>query len=210
MTNDITLYTHPQSRGGIIRWMLEELEVPYQVIVLQYGEAMKTPEYLSLNPMGKVPTLVHNQRVITEAAAICIYLAEVFSDAGLAPQNDIERAKYYRWMFFSAGPVESAVVNKYIFGEQAGIDKQQMLDYGNYQLALDTLSGAVTSSPYITGERFTAADVYIGSQLWWGLKFGTIEKREEYQKYVERLSERKAFKKAQLLDDALNIEMSET
>ncbi|MFA0809707.1 glutathione S-transferase family protein [Microbulbifer epialgicus] len=211
MANEITFYTNPQSRGGIVRWMLEELDIPYQTQVLEYGEPMKTPEYLAINPMGKVPTLTHGDRVITESAAICVYLADVFSDAGLGPNNDDERARYYRWMFFAAGPMESAVVNKKIFGELAGEDKHQgVLGYGNYQLTLDALSGAIMSSPYIAGERFTAADVYIGAQLGWGLQFGTIEKRGEYQEYFGRLSQREAFQRAEALDEALQKEASET
>ncbi|BBM01318.1 glutathione S-transferase family protein [Microbulbifer sp. GL-2] len=167
MANQITFYTHPQSRGCIVRWMLEELGVSYKTNVLEYGEPLKAPDYLALNPMGKVPSLVHDQRVVTEAAAICVYLAHVFPDTGLSPQDDDERARYYRWMFFSAGPMESVVVNKTIFGEQAAEDKQQIQGYGNYQLVLNALSEAIMSYPYIAGDRFTAADVYIGTQLMW-------------------------------------------
>ncbi|WP_444918637.1 glutathione S-transferase family protein [Microbulbifer sp. JMSA003] len=208
MANQIIFYTNPQSRGCIVRWMLEEISVPYQTKVLEYGEDMKSPEYLAVNPMGKVPTLVHDNKIITEAAAICVYLADVFSDSGLSPINNEERANYYRWMFYSAGPLESAIVNKYIFDEDVAKDKQQMLGYGNYKLALDTLSSAIKSNPYIVGERFTAADVYIGAQLGWGLQFGTIDRREEYQEYVNRLSQRKAFQRAQELDAALEKDMN--
>ncbi|WP_299583965.1 glutathione S-transferase family protein [uncultured Microbulbifer sp.] len=209
MSDNLILYTNPQSRGCIVRWMLEELGVPYRTEVLEYGEAMKAADYLSLNPMGKVPTLVHEERIITECAAICVYLAEVFADSDLAPKSDDERARYYRWMFFAAGPMESAIVNKNIFGEDAGKDKQEMLGYGTYQLALDALSSVIKSSAYIVGDRFTAADVYIGAQLGWGLQFGTIEKREEFQEYVSRLSQREAFQRAHALDQALLKEVDE-
>ncbi|WP_444938066.1 glutathione S-transferase family protein [Microbulbifer sp. JMSA002] len=209
MSDHLILYTNPQSRGCIVRWMLEELGLSYRTEVLEYGEPMKTTEYLTINPMGKVPTLVHGERIITEASAICVYLAEVFPEAELAPMNDDERANFYRWMFFAAGPMESAIVNKYIFGEEAGADKQLMLGYGSYQLALDTLSKVIKSGPYILGERFTAADVYIGAQLEWGLQFGTIEKRIEFQEYVECLSKREAFQRAHALDKALIEEVNE-
>ncbi|WP_226643939.1 glutathione S-transferase family protein [Microbulbifer variabilis] len=209
MSNNLIFYTNPQSRGCIVRWMLEELGLSYRTEVLEYGESMKTPKYLAINPMGKVPTLIHGERIITEAAAICVYLAEVFGNAELAPKNDDEKASYYRWMFFASGPLESAVVNKHIFGEDASADKQQMLGYGTYQLALDTLSELIKANDYILGDRFTAADVYIGSQLAWGMQFGTIEKRKEFQEYVERLSKREAFQRAHVLDQALLEEVGE-
>ncbi|WP_444920551.1 glutathione S-transferase family protein [Microbulbifer sp. CnH-101-G] len=209
MSNNLTFYTNPQSRGCIVRWMLEELGLSYRTEVLEYGEPMKTPKYLAINPMGKVPTVIHGERIITETAAICVYLAEVFGNAELAPKSDDEKASYYRWMFFAAGPMEQAIVNKNIFGDEASADNQMMLGYGNYQLALDTLSEWIKSNPYILGERFTAADVYIAAQLGWGMEFGTIEKRKEFQEYVERLSKREAFQRAQALDQALLKEVDE-
>ena len=108
MFPDLTLYTNPMSRGRIARWMLEEAGAAYDVVLLDYASTMKAEPYLSVNPMAKVPAIVHRGRTVTECAAICAYLAEAFPDAGLAPRDD-ERADYYRWLFFAAGPVEAAV-----------------------------------------------------------------------------------------------------
>src|SRR5271157_6454007 len=113
MTDDLVFYTHPMSRGRIVRWMLEEIGQPYRTEVLDYGTSMKAPAYLAINPMGKVPALAHGDAVVTEAAAICAYLADAFPQAGLAPPpGDHRRAPYYRWLFFTAGPFEAASSNK--------------------------------------------------------------------------------------------------
>lgn len=207
MNNDLIFYTNPQSRGRIVRWMLEEVGVPYETQVLEYGTTMKAPEYLAINPMGKVPAIVLNGSVVTEGAAICAYLADAFPQAGLAP-TESERADYYRWLFFTAGPMEAALTNKVVFGDSPA-DKQQMLGYGTYASVMDALSQAVQAHSYIAGDRFTAADVYIGAQIGWGLQFGTIEKRAEFGEYFERVSQRDAFKRAQQLDDALAQETAE-
>ncbi|WP_323846153.1 glutathione S-transferase family protein [Microbulbifer magnicolonia] len=209
MSQELIFYTNPQSRGRIVRWMLEEVGVPYKTELLEYGGSMKSPEYLSINPMGKVPAIVHSGNVVTECAAICAYLAEVFPQAGLAPRDDREKANFYRWLFFTAGPVEAAVTNKNVFGSEPDADKQMMLGYGNYANTMDTLSLAVKANPFIAGERFTAADVYVGSHIGWGMQFGTMEKRPEFVDYFARLQERPAIKRAAELDDALVKETSE-
>lgn len=209
MSEDLIFYTNPQSRGRIVRWMLEEVGVPYQTKVLEYGTTMKDPEYLAINPMGKVPAIKHDGRVVTEGAAICAYLADVFPEAGLSPQTADEKANYYRWLFFAAGPLESALTNKNVFKEEPEAEKQMMLGYGNYQNTLDTLSIAVKANPFIAGDRFTAADVYVGSHVGWGMQFGTLEKRDEFVDYFARLQERPALKRAAELDDALVKETSE-
>ena len=202
MTKELVLYTNPQSRGRIARWMLEEIGQPYRTEILEYGGSIKSPEFLAINPLGKVPTLVHGDQVITEAAAICAYLAETFPEAGLAP-TDNERAAYYRWLFFTAGPLEAAVTDKKVFAVEPGPERQQMVGYGSYDAVMDALAGALRDSTYITGERFTAADVYVGAQVSWGLSFGTFETRPEFEAYAERISERPAFRKATELDEAL-------
>ncbi len=190
----LTLYTNPMSRGFIAEWMLEEVQQPYEKIILEYGEAMKASKYLAINPMGKVPALTHNDSVITEAAAICAYLAETFPETQLAPKNQKERAAYYRWLFFTAGPVEQA-----IFDHHMELDippqKQPMAGYGTYEQTVKVLEQAISQSPYITGDRFTAADVYVGSHILWGMQFGTLPSKATFEEYTQRLTQRPAYKK---------------
>lgn len=202
MTDEVILYTNPQSRGRIARWMLEEVGAPYRAEVLEYGGSMKAPAYRKINPMGKVPAIVHGSEVVTEGAAICAYLAEAFPQAGLAPKPE-ERASYYRWLFFAAGPLESAIIDFKTFGVAPDAEKQMMVGYGSYEAVLDNLSNWFMGHTYVTGERFTAADVYVGSQINWGLQFGTIEKRVEFVDYARRVTDRDAYRRAMEKDDAL-------
>ena len=197
----LTFYTNPMSRGRIVRWMLEETGAPYETVVLDYASSMKDAVYLAINPMGKVPAIVHDGRVVTEGAAICAYLAEAFPDAGLAPTAD-ERADYYRWLFYAAGPVEAAITNRSL-GVTPTDDQQRMVGYGCYATMVDTLEAAVSAHPFIAGDRFTAADVYVGSQVMWGLMFESLPKRDAFAAYAARLSEREAYKRAAAIDDAL-------
>ncbi len=197
----LTFYTNPMSRGRIARWMLEEVGAPYETVVLDYASSMKDAAYLAVNPMGKVPAIVHDGRVVTEGAAICAYLAEAFPDAGLAPTAD-ERADYYRWLFYASGPVEAAVTNKSL-GVVPTDDQQRMVGYGTFDTMLDTLEAAVSAHPFIAGDRFTAADVYVGSQVMWGQMFGSMPKRDAFVDYGARLAEREAYKRAAAIDDAL-------
>lgn len=157
-------------------------------------------EYRSINPMGKVPAVVHGSKVITECAAICAYLADAFPEAGLAPEP-ADRADYYRWMFFAAGPLESAVTNRSL-GVQVPDEKRGFVGYGSYEEVIDTLEKAVEGRSFVAGDRFTAADVYLGSHIGFGLSFGSFEKRPAFVAYHERLKERLAFKRANELDDA--------
>lgn len=186
----IDFYTNPRSRGAIARWMLEEIGQPYQTHVLEYGTTMKAPDYLSINPMGKVPTIVHDGQVVTEVAAICAYLAEAFPEAGLAPRPN-ERAAYYRWLFFAAGPIESAVVNNTL-GFTIPPERRGMVGYGSYEDAVAVLEGRLAASPYVAGDRFTAADVYVGSQVGWGMMFKTLPVRPAFVAYWDRLKDRPA------------------
>lgn len=199
--NELTFYTNPQSRGRIVRWMLEEVGAPYRTEVVEFGQPMKAEEYRAINPMGKVPAVVHKGSVVTEAAAICAYLADAFPDAGLAPPPSA-RAAYYRWLFFAAGPVEASVTNKAL---QVRIpdEKQGMVGYGNPDLVIQTLAAAVADRPYIAGDSFSAADVYLGAQIGWGMQFGTMPKEPSFEKYWKGLSERPACKRAAELDDQL-------
>ncbi|MEO1105351.1 MAG: glutathione S-transferase family protein, partial [Pseudomonadota bacterium] len=186
--DQLTLYTHPRSRGRIARWMLEEIGEPYETVLLDYGEAMKSPSYLAINPMGKVPAVRHGETVVTEAAAICAYLADAFPDRGLAPPLH-QRGAYYRWLFFAAGPVEAAVLAKGL-GMEPPAERAQMVGYGTASLAFETLANALEPAPYIAGDTFSAADVYVGSQVMWGMMFDLMPKHTAFQAYVERLSGR--------------------
>lgn len=200
----LVFHTNPMSRGRIVRWMLEELGVGYRTVVQEYGTSMKSAEYLAINPMGKVPALEHRGMVVTEAAAICAYLADAFPDAGLAPPpGDPLRGPYYRWMFFAAGPVEAAVSAKAL-DLLPPADKAGAVGYGSFEQTIDTLEKAAASaSPWLLGDRFSAADVYVGSQVDFGLAFKSIPERPAFTDWVERLRGREAYQRAQELDDAL-------
>lgn len=200
MTDELVYYTNPMSRGRIGRWMLEEIGMPYQTVVLGYDGAMKTADYLAINPMGKVPALRHGEAVVTEGAAICAYLADAFPAAGLGPRPE-ERAAYYRWLFFGAGPMEAAVTNKAL-GVEIPPERQRMVGYGSFDRVVDTLDAVLQAGMYLAGERFTAADIYTGSQLGWALQFGSIAPRPAFTAYWARISDREAFRRASALDDA--------
>jgi glutathione S-transferase len=203
MTETLTFYTNPMSRGRIVRWMLEEVGQPYETTVLDYDTGMKSAAYLAVNPMGKVPAIRHGDTVVTEGAAICAYLADAFPDAGLAPPpGNQKRGPYYRWLFFAAGPVEQAVTGKAL-GLLAPADKKRMAGYGSFDETIDALEQAVSGGPYICGDQFTAADVYVGSQIGWGMMFGTIGKRPAFEDYFGRLGQRPAAIRAREIDDAL-------
>lgn len=191
MADKIQFYTNPMSRGQIARWMLEECGADYDTHILGYESSMKSPDYLAINPMGKVPAIVHQGHVITECAAICAYLADTFPAANLAPRAD-ERADYYRWMFFAAGPLEAAITNRSA-GFEGKPGSERMFGYGSYDDAVSALESAFDGKDYICGARFTAADVYVGAQIDWGLQFGTLPERPAFTGYAERmLAERQA------------------
>ena len=203
MADELVFYTNPMSRGRIVRWMLEEVGHPYRTEVLDYGTTTKAPAYLAVNPMGKVPAIRHGDAVVTEAAAICAYLADAFPDAGLAPPpGDPRRGPYYRWMFFAAGPVEAAITNKSL-DVRVPDERKGTVGYGSFEEVVTTLEYAVSQSEYLAGDRFSAADVYVGSQIGWGMMFGTIEKRPAFERYFQRISSRPAAQKARAMDDAL-------
>jgi len=177
MADELVLYTNPMSRGRIARWMLEEVGAPYRTEILEYGTTLKAPAYLAINPMGKVPAITHNGVVVTEGAAICAYLADAFPRAGLAPPHGAPaRAPYYRWLFFAAGPVESAVTNKSL-GFEVPAGRETMAGYGSFAQVIDALEGAVSKTDYVAGDAFTAADVYFGSQIGWGMQLNSSARR---------------------------------
>jgi glutathione S-transferase len=203
MTEELVFYTNPMSRGRIVRWMLEEVGQPYRTEVLDYATTMKAPDYLAINPMGKVPAIRHGTAVVTECAAICAYLADAFPQADLAPPpGDARRGAYYRWMFFTAGPLEAALTDKAL-GVTVPEARKRMVGYGSLADVLDALEGAVSRSEFLTGTTFTAADVYVGSQLAFGMAFATIEKRPAFERYVAKLMARPAALRAKDIDDAL-------
>lgn len=201
MAKDLVFYTNPMSRGQIVRWALEETGASYETKIIPYGPEMKSDAYLAINPMGKVPALTHGETVVTETAAICAYLADAFADADLAPAL-ADRGAYYRWLFFAAGPLESAILNKSL-GVEVPTDKQAMAGYGTFETAIDTLEKAVSANDYIAGSKFTMADIYVGSHIGWGMQFGTIEKRDAFVEYWSRISERDARHRAVARDEAL-------
>jgi len=199
MANEILFYTNPMSRGRIARWMLEEIGAPYRTEILQFGTTMKDDSYKAVNPMGKVPAIIHGKKTVTECAAICAYLADAFPEKGLAPLL-ADRADYYRWMFFAAGPLEAAVSNRAL-GFEVPPGRERMIGYGSFADVMDGLEFALRSNSYIAGEKFSAADVYVGSQIGWGLQFGSIEKRPAFEQYFGRIALRDAYQRAVEKDD---------
>ena len=198
----LTLYTNPMSRGRIARWMLEEVGEPYETRIVEYGPQMKGPEYRALNPMGKVPTLVHDGTVVTENAAILSYLAEVFPQAGLMPQD---RAGFYRWMFFGAGSLEYAIVNRSL-GWEVEPDKRGRVGYGSFEDVVAALVGHLSERTYFCDERFTVVDVFVGAQISWALRFGTLPEEPALVAYRDRLRDRPAAIRASEIDDRLIAE----
>lgn len=199
----IAFYTNPMSRGQIARWALHEAGAEYDEIILGYGPEMKSIDYLAVNPMGKVPAIVHEGHAVSEAAAICLYLADAFPGAGLQPDGLAEKADFLRWTLFAAGPVEQAVVNRSM-GWSPGDDLQLQgrLGYGSYERTVGVLSAIFETRDYVCGDRFTAADIYVGSQVDWGIQFGTIPETPALRDYAARLRERPAYKAAKAIDGA--------
>lgn len=197
----LTFYTNPMSRGQTVRWMLEEIGEPYDTQILDYGTTMKAEPYLSINPMGKVPAIVHDGNVVSEVAAICCYLADAFPQAGLAPDPQ-DRADYYRWIFFTAGPVEAAFTARSM-GWEVPADKQAMAGFGNYDTAIATLDKALTGKRFIAGDRFTAADLFVGAMVGFMLRFNLLDPRPVFTDYAARMTDRDAYRRAQEIDGKL-------
>jgi glutathione S-transferase len=203
---NLTFYTNPMSRGRTVRWMLEEIGEPYETVILDYEGAMKTPDYLAINPMGKVPAIVHEGTVVTETAAICAYLADAFPAAGLAPPpGDARRGPYFRWMFFAAGPLEAAMFGK-AMNMLAPPDKERMVGYGTFDDAVNAMEKAFANGRYLCGDDFTAADLYVGALLGFGTGFGMLPRRPAFVEFVERVQARPAYKRALAIDEAASPE----
>jgi glutathione S-transferase len=197
----IEFWTNPMSRGQIAHWMLEELGQPYQTNWLDWGPTgNKSAQFLAVNPMGKVPTIRHDGKVVTEAAAICLYLADAFPQAGLKPSG-AGLADYYRWTIFASGPIEQAVTAKAL-GWQVPEGRDAMAGFGSFDAAVGALDRALADRPYVCGDAFTAADVYVGSTVDWGLIFGSIPTRPSFEAYAARLRERPAYKQAKAINAA--------
>ena len=203
MADDLVFYTNPMSRGRMVRWMLEELGQPYRTEIIEYGAQMKSHPYISINPMGKVPALSHGGTIVTECGAIITYLADAFPEAGLAPAPGTrERGPFFRWMFYAAGPLEAATTNTSL-GMNPTAERQRMLGYGTLADVMNTLERAVSEHDYIAGDQFTAADVYLGSQIGWTMQFGILEKRSAFVNYWDRIKDRPAAIRARQIDDGL-------
>ena len=200
---EIVLFHAAPSRSSIARWMLEEVGEPYEIRLLRLtkGDQAK-PDYLAINPMGKVPALKHGDTVITEAAAICAYLADAFPQAGLNVSiGDPRRGAYLKWLFFGPSCLEPAITDRAF--PRAEQPRRGALGYGDFDTATSVAANAVAEGPYLLGEQFTAADVVIGSTVRWGMMFDLLPKRAEFVDYVARLEQRPALQRAAELDRQL-------
>jgi glutathione S-transferase len=207
MSEEIVFYHNPQSRGRMVHWMLEEIGAPYRFELLSFEKRdNKKPEFLAVNPMGKLPAIVHRGTVITECGAIITYLADAFPAADLAPANDDpERGTYLRWMFFGQGCIEPALIDRML--SRPPVDRPTAIGYGNYEDVVHAVETALTPGPYILGERFSAADVYVGSQLGFGMMMKSLDPRPIFQSYVGRLAQRPAYKRFNEQSDKLAAQM---
>ena len=200
---NLTLYHAAPSRSSVTRWMLEEVGEPYDIHLLSLSRGdNRTPGYLAINPMGKVPALRHGDVVITEAAAICTYLADEFPHAKLnLPIGDPRRGVYLKWLFFGPSCIEPAIMDRAFPRKEEA--RRSALGYGDVDTVLDVVTQAVAKGPYIMGEQFTAADVVIGSGLRWGMMFKLLPERPEFTAYVGRLAARPALQRADEKDKEL-------
>ncbi|CAH1043721.1 glutathione S-transferase family protein [Halomonas sp. TD01] len=205
--SELIFYTHPMSRGRVVRWMLEELGISYVTKAMEYGAEMKSPEYLAINPMGKIPAIKHGNTVVTEVAAILAYLADQFPDKKLAPPLESPaRGAYCRWLFFMAGPFEMAT-SAMAYGWKIDDSNAQAVGCGRLEDSINTLERALEKTPYICGDQFTAADILLSSYLWWEIMQKNIPPKEVFKEYIERTESRPAAKRANAIDDELATKM---
>jgi glutathione S-transferase len=207
----LTLYHAAPSRSSIVHWMLEEMGEPYDIRLISFKKGEnRAPEFLAINPMGKLPALAHGDTVITEAAAICTYLADEFPQAGLnVPGGDPQRGIYLKWLFFGPGCVEPAISEKAFPRKEP--PPRSALGFGDFDTVMDVLAqGVGAADPYLMGRRFTAADVVIGSTLRWGMTFKLVPERPQFRAYVDRLGERTALRRATEKDARLQVEQEQT
>jgi glutathione S-transferase len=202
MAERILLHHGVPSRSSTVLFMLEELGAPYELHVLDLqNDEQRKPAYLAVNPMGKVPAIEHAGAVVTEVGAICTYLADAFPAAGLSPPvGDPLRGPYLRWMFFQGNCLEPAMIDHAMKREPG---KRGMMPYGDYETTVGTLEKAVEKGPWFLGERYSAADVYVGSAIAWGLEFKLLPERDIFKRYAERLRKRPACERAVAIDDKI-------
>lgn len=200
MSDGLVLYTNPMSRGRNVRWMLEEVGAPYRAEVLPFGPALQSEAFVALNPMRKVPVLVHGDQVVTETAAICMYLADAFPERGLAPPHD-RRGAYYRWIAFATGPLDAAMANRSV-GWEVPEANRRSFGYGDYDRVVETLELAVTGRHFVAGAEFTAADLLLGGGISYGLRMGLLPDRPAFRAYVDHLDARPARQRALAMDAA--------
>ncbi|CAN5265465.1 glutathione S-transferase family protein [soil metagenome] len=198
MSDEIVFYHNPKSRSQMVRWMLEEAAAPHRTVLIDFEKnEHKAPSFLAINPMGKLPTIVHRGTVVTETAVIIAYLADTFPQAGLAPAvGDAARGAYYRWLFFGAGCFEPALLDKMM--KRPEVERKSAVGWGSYEDVVGTLKTALSSGPYLLGEKFTAADVYIGSEINFATMFGApgLKGEPAIDAYIARLTARPAFQRA--------------
>jgi glutathione S-transferase len=207
---DKIIFHHaPMSRSNIVHWMFEELGVPYELRAMSLDRAdHKKPEYVAINPMGKVPAITQQGVTITEAAAICTYLADEFPAAKLSvPVGSPQRGIYLKWLFFGPSCLEQAIIDRIH-------DRPQILarasSYGDYDTVMETIAKTVATGPYLLGEHFTAADVVIGSGLQWGTLMKAVPERPEFAGYMRRLQARPALQRSFAKNQALYAELHPT
>lgn len=200
MSDTLTFFTHPMSRARIARWMLEETGLPYETVILDYNASMKAPDYLDVNPLGKVPALKHGDTVITENVAVCMYLADLVPDKRLAPPpGSLERGTYYRWLLFAAGPLEALLTAK----QTGHVAAPSNAGYGSEADMLQTLEQAVEGRQHLVGEHFTTADLVVAAFLAFYMRIGLIAPRPAFTAFAERHCARTAALRANAIDDAL-------
>ena len=205
MTSVLTLYTNPMSRGRTARWMLEEIGLPYEVHNVAFGQAMKSPAYTAINPMGKVPALTHGDVVVTETAAILMYLADLVPEKQLAPPvGDPARGSYYRWLCFVAGPVEAASTARNL-GLTLTPEQSMSAGFGSHEMVVGTLEQTLSQGPYLCAGHFTAADLYMAAWVGWGMQCGDLPRSGVFSEYAERHLQRPAALRADQLDGPMQL-----
>jgi glutathione S-transferase len=199
----LTFYHAAPARSSVVHWMLEEVGEPYELRVLNLRAGdQRQPDYLAINPMGKVPALKHGDAVVTEVPAICCYLADEFPRAGLnIPVGDPRRGPYLKWLFFAPGVLEPAITDRAF--KRVEPPRREAIGYGDFDTTMDVMARAVATGPYLLGDKFTAADVVVGSMLRWATVFKLIPERKEIQDYIARFADRPALKRASAKDAAL-------
>lgn len=204
-----TFFYNPMSRAQIARWALHEVGADYEPVLVEWND--KPAALLAANPMGKLPTIIHHHgghdHVVSEAAAVCHYLALTHPQAGLLP-GEHEAADYFRWLFFAAGPLEQAVTNK-AYGWLPDEKQEISVGFGSYERTIGALDQWFGGHDFVCGDRFTMADVYVGSAIDWGLAFKSIPDRPNFTAYADRFRARDAYQAAKAIDNALIAKMQQ-